>query len=146
MFFILQVYEMIFLTCLDAMCCYSLNWTHGYLFKYRLDGMMTGLQDIHCVCSEDPSPCHLTDSNRMSLQLQASIAWESWHDSREYVLLLNVSNIKCNELPNLWLIKYVSCSNQFESTLNSSQYITRYHEFPVAVTCSKLKQYAWINI
>ena len=29
----------------------------------------------------------------------------------------------------LWWLRYVSCSNQFESTLNSLQYVTRYHEF-----------------
>ena len=93
---------------------------------------MTDLQDKHCVCFEDPSSCHLTDLNRMNLQFHACIAWESWSD-REYVLVLSIFNIKCNEVPNLTMINQigtcVSCFNQFESTLNILQYITRYHEF-----------------
>jgi len=42
---------------------------------YRLDGMMTGLPPS--VCSEENSSCHLTDLNRVILQLHACIAWES---------------------------------------------------------------------
>ena len=48
------------------------------------------------------------------------IAWESWPDSSEYVLFLNVFHIK--------LCKYVFCSNLFESTITRLQYNTIYHE------------------
>ena len=37
----------------------------------------------------------------------------------------------------LGLIKYVSCYNQFESTLSILQNITRYHEFAVAGQTSR---------
>ena len=72
------------------------------LGTYRLDDMMTSLHEIHW--AEDPPSCLLTDLNRMTLQLHACMAWESWPDSREYGLLLNVFDIKCNEEPNLTLI------------------------------------------
>ena len=66
--------------------------------------MMMGLQDIHWAernvahwaernVAEDPSPWHLTDLSRMTLQLHACISWESWPDIIEYVLLLNVFNM-----------------------------------------------------
>jgi len=61
--------------------------------------MMTDLQDIIWASS-----CHLTDLDRMTLQLHACIAWEYCFDSRKYDLLLNVFNIKCNEVLNITMI------------------------------------------
>jgi len=59
------------------------------MFRYRLDGIVTGVQIYTgrseakpSVCSEDTLSRHLTDLNHMTLQLHACISWESWPDSR----------------------------------------------------------------
>ena len=93
---------------------------------------MTCLPVIHCVFWRFV----FVPSNRFKSYDLAVARLESWLDSSEYVLLLNVFN----STQFNWLIKYVSCSNQFESTLFILQYITHYHEISSSLSnflCSR---------
>jgi len=72
------------------------------------------------VCPEYPSSCHLTDLNRMTLQLDELIDWENRPDSGNmFCYSMLCAQYKMQQGTSL--IKYVSCSNQFELTLNSLQ-------------------------